>query len=42
MHRVEKMAVKKSDPCLKKKSKIVYNFFVTKVTDLKTTFLKSP
>ena len=26
----------------KKKSKIAHNFFVTKATDLKTIFLKSP
>ena len=41
MHRVGYRAVK-SPECVKKKSKIAHNFFMTKATDLKTIFLKSP
>ena len=40
-HRVGYRAVK-SPECLKKKSKIAHNFFMTKAIDLKTIFLKSP
>ena len=40
MHRVGYRAVK-SPECVKK-YKIAHNFFMTKATDLKTIFLKSP
>ena len=40
MHRVGYRAVK-SPECVKK-SKIDHDFFMTKATDLKTIFLKSP
>ena len=32
----------KSSVCVKRKSKIAHNFLMTKATDLKTIFLKSP
>ena len=42
MHRVGYRQDGKKSDLWEKKSKIPHNFFVTKATDLKTTFLGSP